>query len=155
MTQKEWAIHFIKDIRKVEDQASPPRHLGRFLLRSKAISIRASLTTYWERAKRYLSFNLYGKYQLRSKSIVPYFLAGPRFDVLLNKQVSRLFDDVYDSLKNTAYGLSVGLGAEIANMRPFVVLAEVRYNLDLSKSLDSDGLTIKNRAFDLRLGLKF
>ncbi len=103
----------------------------------------------------YLSLSLYGKLQAGEKSILPYVLTGPRLDVLLNKRNAPFYDDVYAGLKNTVFGLSVGVGAELRTRLAFAVLAEVRYNRDLSPSLDLDTLTIKNESFDFRLGLKF
>lgn len=102
----------------------------------------------------YLSFNLLYKFQYSGRSVVPYMVFGPRFDVLLDERVSQFFALSYDGLESTVFGLSAGGGVEL-ELRPTVhLLAEVRYDHDFTSSVKFETLTIKNKSLDFQVGLK-
>ena len=103
----------------------------------------------------YLSLNLLGKFRVGTKNIAPYFCTGPRVDILLTKNVSPIFAETYAEWRNTAFGLSAGVGTEVRGSLPFSVLVEIRYDYDLTKSLVVETLSITNRILGARIGVKF
>ncbi|MBK8550442.1 MAG: hypothetical protein IPL53_05005 [Ignavibacteria bacterium] len=59
-------------------------------------------------------------------------------------------------LKNAVIGLITGAGMEINKVIPQTILAEVRYNFDLTNSYNDKGLDYqRNYLWQFNLGIKF
>jgi len=91
---------------------------------------------------------------------VPYFFAGPRIDYQLSC-TSDLLASFEDDLNKFIFGLSYGLGLELM-FGPVGVAAVFQHQYDLSKLYNKEavegeftGLSIKNNAFVLDLGVRF
>lgn len=102
----------------------------------------------------YLSVPVLAKVGLRSKSLSPYVIAGPRVDFKLGYE-SGFFDEIYDDFKSITFGASLGLGTELNLGANFTPLLEVRYSPDFSKSYSTELLTVRNQSFEFLFGVKF
>ncbi len=102
----------------------------------------------------YLNICLLGKFGFNLLLANSYILAGPKMDLQINDSVDEAFKTVFDDFKKNILGFTVGLGAEV-NVLLLNVLAEIRYNYDITEVYHTDLLDIKNRSFDIRAGIKF
>ncbi|MCD4724680.1 MAG: PorT family protein [Bacteroidales bacterium] len=91
---------------------------------------------------------------------VPYLFAGPRIDYQLS-YTSDLLAGLENDLNKLIFGLSYGLGLEYM-FGPVGVAAVFQHQYDLSKLYNKEavegeytGLSIKNNAFVLDLGVRF
>lgn len=102
----------------------------------------------------YLSLPILAKIIMPTPVVSPYLLAGPRFDILLGySSDNHAFDLLYDQFKSSTAGGTVGVGV---NLKPlFPLLAEARYNWDLTDSFNISTLEVSNNTFDLLVGLTF
>ena len=96
----------------------------------------------------YISFNNFLKYRLEGYDFSPYVLAGPRLEYLLNA------NGPLDYSKFHA-GISFGLGSEFNFKDPWILFTEFHFNPDIGKSFHSEVLDVKNRAYELRVGVKY
>jgi hypothetical protein len=120
-----------------------------------------------ESTLNYLSLPISVKYTIPIPKIIPYLIAGLRYDYLLNYesiidapglQVGSETSDpqvlentIYDDFKRSVFGAQFGIGLEIdvlSFVKPWV---EFRYNIDLTNSLNLDGKSAKNNSFDISL----
>jgi hypothetical protein len=85
----------------------------------------------------------------------PYLLAGPRFDYQVAESVAQEFELTFKDFKKEVYGISIGAGVEISSVISFPVLIEFVYNYDFSKLYETENLTIKNKDFEIRAGIRF
>ncbi len=83
-----------------------------------------------------------------------YVLAGPRLDIEMKQNVDENLKIVFDKFKKNIFGLTFGVGTEI-NIILLDLLAEIRYNYDITPAYETDLLVIKNRSFEFRTGIKF
>ncbi|MGA3245729.1 MAG: outer membrane beta-barrel protein [Bacteroidota bacterium] len=88
----------------------------------------------------------------------PYLFGGPRCDILLGFK-STLgwygYDDFYNSFNRSTYGVSVGLGVELASILPVALILEGRYNADIANAYSSSSSNVRNNAYDIWLGVAF
>ncbi len=103
----------------------------------------------------YLSLFLLGKLRYNLVLFSPYLIAGPRFDIELGKNVEKGFETIYDDFKKDNFGLTVGIGTELIKILPLSLLAEFRYNYDLSNVYSNERLKVKNQSFDFLVGVFF
>ncbi len=101
-----------------------------------------------------MSFSPALKYKQATGNLTPYVAIGPRFDLLVNKQITGLDKQIFEGYKKNVFGASVGVGTEINQIFPFVFLVEIQYNQDITKSYASEFLNVTNRTFDLQVGIK-
>ena len=104
----------------------------------------------------YLSVPIMAKLRLDLGGVSPYALAGVRFDYLLGYSSDLgAFNPVYDSFDKSIMGGAAGAGIEIPDLLPVGLLAEVRYNFDLTDSYKTDLLKVSNNALDFWVGITF
>jgi opacity protein-like surface antigen len=114
---------------------------------------------YWE-------FDALGKYSFHLSSFRPYFLGGPRIDILLGYDCKKMdsssetnfsdyFIELYNDFKMIDFGISIGGGAEFQLSQEMTALIEVRYSPTLSNSYKSDSLKVRNSALEILTGIKF
>jgi len=101
----------------------------------------------------YLSVSALGKFEVGGKFISPYLIAGSRFDFLLGS-VTDGNDELYDNFKSTVMGGDIGIGLEFNPINFPTILTEFRYSHDFSKAYKADLLQVKNRSFEILVGLK-
>ncbi|MCX6150867.1 MAG: porin family protein [Ignavibacteriales bacterium] len=97
----------------------------------------------------YLSILLLGKVRYNLILFSPYLLAGPRVDIEINKNIDKNYDEVYKDFKKGNFGLTFGIGTEIIKM----LLAEIRYNVDLTDAYSTANLKVKNQSIDFLVGI--
>ena len=108
-----------------------------------------------------ISFN--SKFLYRNKSVSPYISLTPTLGIFAGNSLSSAdslsayFDNyIFDSLKTVTFGIKIGAGVEIYNLLKNVpVIFEIRYNPDFTESYNQFHVEIKNRSFELNLGIKF
>ncbi len=100
----------------------------------------------------YLSIPLLAKVTLRTKHLLPYLIAGPRFDFLLGYK-SDTAGEIYRELKDADVGGTIGLGVE-STSRPVKVLLEFRYSPDFTSAYQTDLLKVKNSSFEILFGVR-
>jgi len=102
----------------------------------------------------YISLPVYVKAKITMSSLIPYVFAGARADFLLG--YSTEFDSlIFSKFKNTAFGGVLGFGIEPLLDIPLNPFLEFRYDFDFTNSYDENGMTIKNNAFDILIGVSF
>ena len=102
----------------------------------------------------YLLIPVYAKAKITLSSLIPYVFAGTRVDFLLG--YSTEFDStIFSKFKNTAFGGVLGLGIEPLLGIPLNPFLEFRYDFDFTNSYDENGMTIKNNAFVILIGVTF
>jgi opacity protein-like surface antigen len=92
---------------------------------------------------------------LRSElfSGIPYFLIGPRVEYNLIQNTAS--PAIQNSFRKLHFSWSVGAGWEFivfGNLKPMV---ELHYNPDINFAYKTSPLDTKNRAWELRVGIKF
>ena len=97
---------------------------------------------------QYLSFNNFLKARYELLDVIPYVLIGPRVEYLLSASPQTDFNKIH-------VGVSVGAGAELVAYSNFKFFAEMHYNSDILNAYNKNSLSIKNTAFELRIGLKY
>jgi hypothetical protein len=102
----------------------------------------------------YISVPVLAKLRFQTGLISPYILAGPRLDFLLGyKSDEGAFNTLYDKFKKTTFGASTGIGVQVESFLPVTLLAEARYNFDLTDSYDAYSWKVRNNALDFWLGI--
>ncbi|MBN2571796.1 MAG: outer membrane beta-barrel protein [Ignavibacteriales bacterium] len=88
--------------------------------------------------------------------IIPYIFGGANINLLMS-QISTLdwFRTTYDSLSSNTIGLIGGIGFIFGPKDNVSLMAEFRYNFDLTDSDKSDFRKIKNKSFEIVLGFAF
>lgn len=99
----------------------------------------------------YIAWNNFLKIKGEVFQGYPYFLIGPRVEYLLSQ-----------STPSTPYGFrkfhfswSAGVGFEFITYGQLKPLVELHYNPDVNYAEKNDVLGVKNRAWELRVGLKY
>jgi len=100
----------------------------------------------------YLSVPLLAKITLNTQYALPYLVIGSRFDYLLGYK-SETSKELFDELKNTGVGGTVGLGLE-SKSKPVKFLLEFRYSPDFTNAYKTDLLKVKNSSFEILFGLR-
>ncbi|MCK5075419.1 MAG: PorT family protein [Calditrichia bacterium] len=105
----------------------------------------------------YINFCVKAKASIPFALIKPYIFAGPRVDFQINTKTDQnLNHSMTDDFEKVIYGVSIGIGGEIKNLLPAALLAEFQYNHDLTNiDKTQQGVEMKNRSFEFRLGIKF
>src|ERR1035437_2639012 len=75
----------------------------------------------------YLTLSALGKLKHEFKFITPYIIEGPQLNILLNKNIQKGYEVVFDKFKKNIAGISFGAGAEVRSILPFVFLLEYRF----------------------------
>jgi hypothetical protein len=101
----------------------------------------------------YFSMPVMAKLRFPVSNIELYFIAGPRFDLLMSKHQTAFFDSWGINFVDSEAGAIVGLGAESGPLLPVHVLVEVRYNRGLTHSLTSKQVQITSHSFDFMVGV--
>lgn len=100
----------------------------------------------------YLSAAALAKLRYPGGTLEPYAVAGPRVDVLLGGNPSAALIESYDRV---AAGGTLGLGVEAGQtFVPVPVFLEARYHFDVTNSLSCCPRDMRNRAFDVLLGIR-
>lgn len=109
----------------------------------------------------YIDISVLGKVRIPGGLVFPYILAGPSLGIKAGSSVSSdlniPFTDLENSLKDfksTSFGFKFGLGMDIG-LPFFSLVAEARYNPDLTTSYDKNNVKIKNKVFEFQIGVKF
>lgn len=103
----------------------------------------------------YLGISLSSKLNKKIGIFTPYLLGGLRYEFLLNKETSDLYENVYSKYKGNIFGLLLGVGTEINTLFPLPVLVEWEYDYDITDVKISESFNIKNKSFEFKFGFKF
>jgi hypothetical protein len=102
----------------------------------------------------YISIPLLAKVRFGAGGVVPYVLAGPRWDFLVDRSGQNMHE-VIDQMKRFDFGVSVGAGVETGlPLGGPGVLAEVRYSPSLIHAFDNGTLTVTNQAIEFLVGVR-
>ena len=101
---------------------------------------------------KYLSLAPMARYRMGQASLVPYFLLGPRIDMLLNYSTDSEYP-LYGQ-NGTIVGLTCGAGFEF-RCQQLGLFAELQYLPDLSPVINREPLLINNNMISLTLGLRW
>lgn len=112
----------------------------------------------------YIELSALGKLRIPGGLILPYVLAGPALGFKVSSGVTSSLpafnefvatqEEFLKDFKTTSFGFKFGLGTEIG-LPVFTILAEARYNPDLTTSYDKNNLKLKNKVFEFLVGVKF
>lgn len=100
-----------------------------------------------------ISWNNYLKFRYEMYSIIPYVLVGPRLDYNLSQATTS--PEITGSFLPLHVSAAVGAGVELVSYTNFKVFLEGFYNPDIMPAYVNPGLHINNKAFELRIGLKY
>ncbi|MBK8550441.1 MAG: outer membrane beta-barrel protein [Ignavibacteria bacterium] len=104
----------------------------------------------------YIDINAIAQFILRNKSVSPYFSFGPVLSIYAGNNSDAGFDLLFQMIKSPVLGFIGGVGIEIDNVIPQTILAEVRYNFDLTNSFNNGFLNYqRNYLWQFNLGIKF
>ncbi len=102
----------------------------------------------------YLSIPILAKVRVETGVITPYLFAGPRVDILLSHNAHGM-GSVFDNLKSTGTGASMGIGVEIPLAAGPALLAEFRYSPSLDDAFTGEFLTVRNHSLEILAGIRF
>lgn len=91
---------------------------------------------------------------LKSRTIAPYFIIGPRIDILAG-YTSDFPSLVLDDLKSTIFGATIGVGIILNSNSAASFLVEIIYNPDFSNAYEKGVLTVRNNTLQLMTGISF
>ena len=100
----------------------------------------------------YLSLSPLARYRFGQGSFVPYFLLGPRMDILL--KYSSDSDYPLNDQNAVILGLTIGAGLEY-RLKGLGLFTELQYQGDLYPVTGKDPLLINNHMISLSLGLRW
>lgn len=115
----------------------------------------------------YIEINAIAEFIFRCKSVSPYFSVGPVLsfytgynsgssDDRIDSLIQSYEDPLFENLKTSVIGIVAGAGAEINKVIPQTIIAEVRYNFDLTNSFNNGFLNYqRNYLWQFNLGVKF
>jgi hypothetical protein len=101
----------------------------------------------------YLSIPVLAKIRFETTIITPYLFVGPRFDFLIARKAEGT-ERVFDKLKRTGTGATVGVGFEIPLAFVPSLLAEFRYSPSFDNAFSNEHLTVRNRSVEIVLGVR-
>jgi len=102
----------------------------------------------------YLIVSALAKFRYNLGTFSPYIQLGPQLNILLNKNIAKGIEVVFDKYKESNIGLSIGAGSELNNILPVSILVEYRYEKDFINNYDSSNLILKNYSHVILLGIK-
>ena len=100
----------------------------------------------------YFSIAPMARYRLGKGSLQPYFLLGPRVDILLKYQTDSEYP--LDEQNSVIPGLTLGTGLEYA-LGQLGIFAELQYQGDLIPVTGKDPLLVNNHFLSLTLGIRW
>ena len=92
------------------------------------------------------------RYRFGQGSMIPYFLLGPRMDLLLNHSSDS--DYPLDNQKSIIFGLTSGVGLEF-RLQQLGLYTELQYLPDISPVTNEEPLLINNNMISLTLGVRW
>jgi hypothetical protein len=101
---------------------------------------------------KYIGFNNFIKYRFETINFTSSFLIGARAEYMLGKETPA-YEPVSSQFKKLTFSPDIGLGFEPFTIGKLKYTAELHYNPDLLKQYDKDNLQVKNRTWELRLGI--
>ncbi|MCK5692411.1 MAG: PorT family protein [Bacteroidales bacterium] len=101
---------------------------------------------------KYLSIAPMARYRLGQGSLQPYFLLGPRVDILLNYETDSEYP--LDEQNNVIPGLTFGTGLEY-RLNNLGLFAELQYQGDFFPVTGQDPLLVNNHMISFTLGLRW
>jgi hypothetical protein len=107
-----------------------------------------------------LSLPLFEKFAYPFGLVHPYIAAGPRIDILINKN-DGLYQGQYSNINPVNFGISVSAGSEIEISKKNSLILEAVYSPDITTYEAQLGNILDNRylyrniSFEFKLGLKF
>jgi hypothetical protein len=101
---------------------------------------------------KYLSIAPMARYRMGQGSLVPYFLLGPRIDMLLDYSTDSEYP--LDNQNGTILGLTLGAGLEY-KLEKLGLFTELQYQPDLSPLTSEEPLHINNDMISFTLGLRW
>ena len=101
----------------------------------------------------YFTISISGKLKYELKYFIPFIIAGPQLNILVNKDVEKGFEVVFDKFKKSNVGMTIGAGMEVKNILPGAILLEYRYETDFSNNYDSPNIDIKNYSHVFFIGI--
>lgn len=101
----------------------------------------------------YISFSPMVKCRLEAASLMPSISLGPSFSYLIGgNEQANISSGVF---KKLVLGYTACLGTEFRTGLPFSVIAEIRYNQDLTNARSNDDWKVINHSFAFLAGVKF
>lgn len=102
---------------------------------------------------QYLSWNNYLKFRYEMYSIIPYVMVGPRLEYTLSQGTAS--PEITGPFLPLHVSAAVGGGLELVSFTNFKFFVEGFYNPDIMPAYVDPTLHINNKAFELRVGLKY
>jgi len=102
----------------------------------------------------YLLISALAKFKYELEIFSPYIIIGPQIDFLINKNVDKGWELIYDRFSNANIDLSIGIGTDIKNIFPISLLIEYRYERDFMDNYDHPNVNIKNYSHVILIGIK-
>lgn len=102
----------------------------------------------------YLTLSFALKLNYETPLLTPYLFAGPYIDILLGQKTANGWGVIYKDFKRKVPGLKVGIGAELLNILPIAILAEIQLNHNFDYVFKSENLNIENNSFEFKVGIK-
>ncbi|MBU1099445.1 MAG: PorT family protein [Bacteroidetes bacterium] len=108
----------------------------------------------WQINLDYLNLSFLAKGRISIGQFTPYLLAGPSYDIEINRSVENDDIDNYKDYKKHRMGLKLGAGTEF-KLETVTLLAEFVYQADPDNLFNNQLLIVTTSSFDLRIGVFF
>jgi hypothetical protein len=109
-------------------------------------------TRLWKAGLNYINLSLLGKVRLDGLIFTPYVIAGPKLDIEIGKSDDAHNNMFFNDFPKSRFGFKAGVGTEIKLFK-ITFLAEVLYDADFGKLIDTDFAKITSSAIDFRTGI--
>lgn len=102
----------------------------------------------------YLSVSALVKLKYELEIISPFIILGPQLNFLLNKNIEKGWEVIFDRFRNANVDLSIGVGTELKNILAIPIIFEYRFERDFIDNYDLPDINIKNYSHVILLGIK-
>jgi hypothetical protein len=101
---------------------------------------------------KYIGFNNFIKYRFETINFTSSLLVGARAEFMLSK-ATPAYETVSSDFRKLAISPDIGIGFEPFSIGKLKYIAELHYNPDVLKQYDKNNIQVKNRTWELRIGI--
>lgn len=99
-----------------------------------------------------ISVAILGNVKYETKLITPYILFGPRFDILINRDIEIL--ELSKKFEKFIYGYSFGAGVIINNFVRYGLTLELVSSPNINYLYKTESLKVSNYSYEIKFGIK-
>ncbi len=108
----------------------------------------------WDNRLDFIGLLLSTKLKLKTKALIPYAIAGFKYEYLINKKIVDFYQTEYKNYKDNILGLIFGIGTEFTRLVSVPIIIEGIYHYDINSAKINESLKIKNHSIEVKLGVR-